>query len=95
MLDCVLLLLIVICIILEIDIENQKKEWGEAHFLDLFYLGISKYEQGKWEEAITEFDNSLQQYPNFSDVEFYKTICLKRLELGNYCFNDAPPTVSC
>ena len=23
------------------------------------------------------------------------TICLKRLELGNYCFNDAPPTVSC
>ena len=42
-------------------------------------MGISKYEQGKWEEAITEFDNSLQQYPNFSDVEFYKTICLKRL----------------
>ena len=51
--------------IFSIDIENQKKEWGEAHFLDLFYLGISKYEQGKWEEAITEFDNSLQQYPNF------------------------------
>ena len=65
--------------IFSIDIENQKKEWGEAHFLDLFYLGISKYEQGKWEEAITEFDNSLQQYPNFSDVGFYKTICLKRL----------------
>tara|TARA_B110000908_G_C10265169_1_gene463107 strand:- start:3484 stop:4299 length:816 start_codon:yes stop_codon:yes gene_type:complete len=65
--------------IFSIDIENQKKEWVDAHFLDLFYFGISKYEQGKWEEAIKEFDSVLSQYPNFSDVEFYKTICLKRL----------------
>lgn len=68
--------------ILAIDIEQQQNKWGEAHFLDLFYYGISKYEQGKWKEAIFEFNNCLSQYPNFSDAEFYKAICLNRL--GNY-----------
>ena len=61
------------------DIEDQTKRMGEAHFLDLFYYGISKYEQQKWEEAIVEFDKSLKQYPEFSDVEYYKAICLARL----------------
>lgn len=61
------------------DIEDQAKRMGEAHFLDLFYYGISKYEQQKWEEAIVEFDKSLKQYPEFSDVEYYKAICLARL----------------
>ncbi|MBE7661286.1 tetratricopeptide repeat protein [Tenacibaculum finnmarkense] len=62
-----------------IDIEKQRNKWTEAHFLDLFYYGISKYEQGKWEEAITEFNNCLNQYPNFSDAQYYKGICLFRL----------------
>ena len=31
------------------------------------------------EEAIVEFDKSLKQYPEFSDVQFYKAICLARL----------------
>lgn len=65
--------------IFKTDIEDQTKRMGEAHFLDLFYFGISKYEQQKWEEAIVEFDKSLKQYPNFSDVQFYKAICLARL----------------
>lgn len=65
--------------IFKIDIEEQEKEWGEAHFLDLFYYGISKYEQNKWEEAIAIFDKSLSSYPNFSDVEYYKSMCLLRL----------------
>lgn len=65
--------------IFEEDIKAQNAEWGEAHFLDLFYYGISKYEQGKWEEAIIEFDKSLKSYPTFSDVEYYKAICLWRL----------------
>lgn len=65
--------------IFEKDIAEQEKQWGEAHFLDLFYYGISKYEQGKWEEAIEQFDKSLAFYPDFSDVEFYKSICLWRL----------------
>ena len=65
--------------IFKTDIEDQAKRMGEAHFLDLFYYGISKYEQQKWEEAIVEFDKSLKQYPEFSDVEYYKAICLARL----------------
>ena len=51
----------------------------EAHFVDLFYYGISKYEQGRWEEAIIEFDKSLKQYPQFSEVQYYKAVCLSRL----------------
>ncbi|WP_445722291.1 tetratricopeptide repeat protein [Flavobacterium sp.] len=66
--------------ILKIDIEDQIKRIKEAHHLDLFYYGISKYEQQKWEEAIIEFDKSLQQYPEFSDVKFFKAICLMRLK---------------
>ena len=66
------------------DIEEQEKQWGEAHYLDLFYYGISKYEQGKWKEAIVEFDKSLKQYPKFSEVKYYKSICLLRSnDLGN------------
>lgn len=65
--------------IFKTDIEDQTKRMGEAHFLDLFYYGISKYEQQKWEEAIVEFDKSLKQYPEFSDVQYYKAICLARI----------------
>ncbi|QCD63177.1 tetratricopeptide repeat protein [Tenacibaculum maritimum] len=68
--------------ILKEDIKLQKEKWKKAHLLDLFYLGISKYEQGKWKEAIIEFDNCLIQYPNFSDVQYYKSLCLSRL--GKY-----------
>lgn len=65
--------------IFKTDIEEQEQKFKEAHFLDLFYYGIAKYEQQKWEEAIVEFDKSLKQYPQFSEVEYYKTICLARL----------------
>ena len=65
--------------VFENDIEDQSKRFGDGHYLDLFYFGISKYEQQKWDEAIVEFDKSLKQYPEFSDVQFYKAICLARL----------------
>lgn len=52
---------------------------NSEHHLDLFYLGISKYEQKKWQEAIIEFDKALVKYPNFSDVQYYKSLCLGRL----------------
>lgn len=61
------------------DIEEQELKFKEAHYLDLFYYGICKYEQQKWQEAIDEFDKSLKQYPEFSDAEFYKVLCLTRL----------------
>ncbi len=68
--------------ILSIDIKNQENKWKEAHFLDLFYYGISKFEQGKFKEAIIQFDKALSQYKEFSDVNFYKANCLYKL--GRY-----------
>jgi len=65
--------------VFEKDIETQITQRNEAHFLDLFYYGISKYEQQKWEEAIFEFDKSLEQYSQFSEAQYYKAICLARL----------------
>lgn len=65
--------------IFKTDIEDQTKRFGEGHYLDLFYYGISKYEQQKWEEAIDEFDKSLMRYPEFSDAQYYKAICLARI----------------
>lgn len=68
-------------LLLEKEIERQLKNQGAdwVHHLDLFYLGISKYEQGKLEEAITDFDKALKLYPRFSDVIYYKALCKGRL----------------
>ncbi|MCL9804906.1 tetratricopeptide repeat protein [Flavobacterium amniphilum] len=62
-------------------INEMLKKNGEdwVHPTALFYYGISKYEQQKWVEAIHEFDRTLKSYPNFSDVKFYKALCLMRL----------------
>jgi tetratricopeptide (TPR) repeat protein len=65
--------------IFEKDIEEQTSKRGGSHFLDLFYFGISKFEQQKWEDAIAVFDQSLKQYPQFSEVQYYKAMCLVRL----------------
>ncbi len=51
-----------------------------VHHLDLFYYGISKYEQAKYEEAIKLFDWALELYPEFSDVQAYKAFSLGRLD---------------
>ncbi|ROI14554.1 tetratricopeptide repeat protein [Epilithonimonas hominis] len=42
------------------------------HYLELFYMGIIYYEQGNFPEAIKYFDQSLLQYSDFSDAQFYK-----------------------
>ena len=60
------------------DIFNNRQ--GLEHPTALFYYGISKYEQERWQDAILEFDRALKIYPNFSDVKFYKAMCLVRLE---------------
>jgi len=63
------------------NFDEIKKAQGEEafHHLDLFYFGIAKYEQQKLEEAIAIFDKALEKYPEFSDVEMYKGICLYKL----------------
>jgi tetratricopeptide (TPR) repeat protein len=74
------------------DINDQVSRRKEAHYLDLFYYGISLYQQKKWDEAIAVFNLSLAQYSTFSDVKYYKAICLARkglLEESNILFKES------
>lgn len=66
--------------VLETDYKYQLEQYGEdwLHHLDLFYLGIAKYEQKKYLEAILFFDKALKIYPDFSEVQLYKADCLRR-----------------
>lgn len=63
------------------DYEYQLSENGEdwLHHLDLFYYGISKYEQKKYDEAIIIFDKALKHYPNFSEAQVFKAYCLMKI----------------
>ncbi len=65
-------------------LKNSGKSW--LHHLDLFYYGISKYEQNDYEGAIELFSLALEKYPEFSDAQCYKAECLRkmgRVEEGN------------
>lgn len=64
-----------------------KNRMGLEHPTVFFYYGITFYEQQKWTEAIIEFDKALKIYPNFSDVKFYKAICLVKLNEVNVAKN--------
>lgn len=44
-----------------------------------FYLGIIFYEQGKYDEAIDDFDKALLSYSKFSDAQYYKGLCLEQI----------------
>lgn len=59
--------------------EMYKNRQQLEHHTAYFYLGIAKYELKKFEEAIIIFDKALKIYPNFSDVKFYKAVCLSLL----------------
>ncbi|WP_232224159.1 tetratricopeptide repeat protein [Gillisia sp. CAL575] len=61
----------------EKTIDKKGEDW--LHHLDLFYYGISKYELKKYEEALVLFDQALERYPQFSDVQYYKTKILYKL----------------
>ncbi|OBQ50216.1 tetratricopeptide repeat protein [Tamlana sp. s12] len=67
--------------IFKIDYEKQLSEHGEhwLHPVDLFYYGISKYEQKKYKEAIDLFDLALKIHTQFSDVQYYKALCLGKI----------------
>lgn len=66
-------------------VDEMLKKNGEdwVHHTALFYLGISKYEQGRYQDAIAEFDRALKKYPNYSDVKTYKGLCLYKLGKKN------------
>lgn len=61
----------------EYQINDKGKDW--LHHLDLFYFGISRYEQKKYLDAITLFDEALNIYPNFSEVQIFKADCLRKV----------------
>ena len=58
-------------------IKEEIKARNEAHHLHWFYLGIVQFENENYTEAIKSFDDALKLYPQFSDVQFYKALCLK------------------
>lgn len=58
------------------SVKEESEEW--IHFTDLMYLGIAHYELKNYEKAIENFDNALSQQPKFSDVKYYKALCLFR-----------------
>ncbi len=48
-----------------------------VHPLHLFYLGVTRREEGMLASAIICFDSALMVYPHFSDAEYYKGACLE------------------
>jgi len=67
--------------LLEMDARNSKGPQDEdnGHYLTYFYLAISKMEQGRYQEAILDFDRSLRIYDHFSDAKYYKAFALGKL----------------
>ncbi|MBI6115680.1 tetratricopeptide repeat protein [Salegentibacter sp. F63223] len=67
--------------IFEKDYQRTLNDDGEGwlHHLDLFYYGISKYELKKYKEALELFDQALEIYQQFSDVQYYKAKILYKL----------------
>lgn len=63
----------------EFDSIMKVKSKDYLHHLDLFYYGISKYEQKKYNEAIVIFDLALEIYPEFSEVQIFKSYCLHKI----------------
>ncbi len=66
--------------IFKTDIESLKSTKGPdwVHHLDLFYYGISIYEQKRYKEASAIFEMALKKYPEFSDAQYYNAICMAR-----------------
>lgn len=66
---------------LEAEAKKDKGPHGEeyGHYLTYFYLAISKLEQNRPEEAIVDFDKSIQIYSHFSDAKYYKASALQKL----------------
>jgi tetratricopeptide (TPR) repeat protein len=58
-------------------IKEEIKTRNEAHFLHWLYLGIVQFEKENYTEAIKSFDSGLKLYPQFSDIQFYKALCLR------------------
>lgn len=63
------------------DYDYQLNKYGKdwLHHVDLFYFGISRYEQKNYQGAIEVFDQALEIYPSFSEVQIFKADCLRKI----------------
>lgn len=61
-----------------IAIEEQTGGGSFIHFMDWFYKGIVLMEKENYAEALLNFDKTLLRYKNFSDAQYYKSICLRK-----------------
>lgn len=46
---------------------------------ELFYLGITEFEMGNYNEAIKNLDISINEYKNFADAKYYKALSLAKI----------------
>lgn len=67
--------------VLKTNTASLEKKFGvqHVHYLDRYYLAIAYFENNEYHMAISEFDKVLLVYPNFSDAQFYKSLCLHYL----------------
>jgi len=67
--------------VLQGSVQAQESEYGleGVHYLDRYYLAIAYYENGQYDQAIAEFDKTLEEYPVFSDAQYYKSLSLNYL----------------
>ena len=59
---------------------NQNLKNDSVHFLDYFYLGVIYYEIEDYSESIKFLDKCLDNYSQFPDALFYKSLCIEKLE---------------
>ena len=71
-------LLIIFNRLVEETVQSKGSEW--VHPNDLYYLGISHYELGNYNEAIKTFDKAITLYTHFADAKYYKGKCYEQLK---------------
>ena len=59
------------------NIKHQKEDWADVH--SFVYLGLSEYELGNYEKAITEFKRALKQWENSTESFFGMSKAYKNL----------------
>ena len=60
------------------SIKNQKEDWADIH--SFVYLGLSEYELGNYEKAITEFKRALKQSESIPESYFGMAKAYQKLE---------------
>lgn len=60
----------------ELDRAKGRPAGYTVHYLETFFMGIIHYELRNYDKAIGYLNQSITQYPQFSDAKYYKAVCL-------------------